>query len=191
MPIPHEKTIIPQLSVFKAVAGTADVQLVLPHAPNNFSPILRGLRAPEKDDFNGADVTIEVSESGTLEIFFVRRERSVVSQQRDEPNVIYLPWFLGMACNAMMMADYLRNAGGAPGTEYGLELAVYDGGTLQAAFRARNYGTKRWLEGTVTFPRYSVGDRASFQAVVQGIERDFWSATGTRHSDPPMSIDFG
>lgn len=188
VPIPHEKAVTPQTRRFKAVSGTTNVDLVLPHAPNNFNPILRGLRAREKDDFNGADVTIEASGSGALEIFFIRRERSVAGQDRDEPNVIYLPWFLGMACNAMMMADYLRNAGGAPGTEYGLELAVHDGGSLQAAFRAR---TQRWLGGTVVFPRYSIGDRASFQAVVQLIERDFWNATGTRRSDAPMTVDFG
>lgn len=191
VPIPHDKAIVPQTHVFSAVAGTADVRLVLPHAPLNFRPILRGLRASEKDNVSGSDVSIEVSESGTLEIFFIRRERNVVSQGSEEPNIIFLPWFLGMACNAIMMADYLRNAGGAPGTEYGLELAVYDGGSLQAAFRARHYGLQRWLAGTVILPRYSIGDRSGFQAIVELIERDFWSATGTRHTDPPMNVDFG
>ena len=184
VPIPHNADVIPPVGRFSGLVGDRKVSLVLPHAPETFRPILRGLRAHNEDD--AAEVVIEVRETGVLEIFFNRREGD------GQRNVIYLGWLLGAACNALAIADYLRIAAGAPGTEYGLELAVYDGGSLAvAAFGGQEYGVRRWLAGSTTFPRYQVGDRAGFSDVVQLIERDFWNGAGIRHLDPPVRVAFG
>ena len=95
------------------------------------------------------------------------------------------PWFVGLACNALSMLDHVRVAAGAPGTEYGLELAVHAPLHLSVwNYGDRSYGTNTWNAGSITFPRYPVGDPSQFTDVIELIDRDFWNAVGNRDNSP-------
>jgi len=180
VPVPNNTTISPTFRQFQGTRGSQIVRAVVPHSPSTFRPILRGIRASE--GFEGSDVSLEIRDTGLLEIFYLRKIA--------DPQVVYAAWFVGLACNALSMVDYLREAVGSPGAEYGLELAVYAGGGFDVgAYGGREYGSARWNIGSITFPRYPVAARANFAALVELIERDFWNAVGIR-GGPPLVMEF-
>jgi hypothetical protein len=177
--LPNDRSIRPTFRQFTATRGTNRVRATIPHAPDNFRPILRGLRG--RDTYDGADVIAEVRDTGQLEIFFTRK--------RDTRLVLYAGWLVGMAANALSIIDYLRIAAGSPGAEYGLELAVYNPSGFQVGeYGGREYGSHDW-SGSPTFPRYAIGDRSDFADLVEVIERDFWNAIGIIDM-PPLRVEF-
>jgi hypothetical protein len=183
LPIPNDTAIAPNFKQFKGTFGKRDVQLQVPATPNTFRPMLRGIRAGGRDIGGNGTVSLDITATGFLEIFFIRPV--------DDRLALYATWFAGLACNAISMADFLRQAAGAPGTEYGLELAVFAPGRVPVgAYGGREYGFDEfWTAGAVTFPKYSVGERAHFGDVIELLDRDFWNAVGARSHDP-LRVEF-
>jgi hypothetical protein len=179
LPIPNDATINPTFQPFQGTRGHQKVQIVVPHAPGSFRPTLRGIAA--RGSFDHDEVSLEIRDSGLIEIFFKRGLA--------DPQVLYAAWFVGLACNALAIIDYLRQAAASPGAEYGLELAVYaGGGFVVGAYGGREYGSANWNLGSITFPRYPVGDRGSFPTLVERIDCDFWNAIGAR-GVPPLVVE--
>lgn len=181
-PIPNDKAFNPQFRRFRGTFGSRDVDVVVPHSPTIFTPALRAIRAVNLTP-DGSSVTAAIASSGLVEIFFARRI--------DERLSLYVGWFAGLACNAMSMIDEVRAAAGAPGTEYGLELAVYAPVPIPAAtYGGREYDFDlSWNVGSTTFPRYSIGDRSQFVDVMELFDRDFWNAIG-KVGGSPLRIAF-
>lgn len=178
LPIPNDNTFNPSVEQFKGTRGPQRVTAVLA-SPGVFRPTLRAIRASNHND--GGDISFEVRDNGQIEIF--------CSWRREERLTLHAEWFLGLACNALSTTDYSRQLAGVPGTEYGLELAVYaGGGFVVESYQGSEYGSATWNLGSITFPRYSVGDRASFPDLVELIDRDFWNATGLR-GVPSLAIE--
>jgi Putative DNA-binding domain len=180
LPVPNDATISPTFRQFQGTRGQQKVQVAVPHAPGSFRPTLRGIMG--RDSFDHDEVSLEIRDSGLIEIFFKRGQAN--------PQVLYAAWFVGLACNALAIIDYLRQAAASPGAEYGLELAVYaGGGFMVGAYGGREYGSANWSLGSITFPRYRVGDQLGFSGLVELIDRDFWNAMGTR-GVPSLAIEF-
>lgn len=182
IPVPNDTAINPVFQQFEGTRGPQKIRVGVPHSPSTFRPTLRGISARNADD--ASTVSVEIRDTGFFEIFFLKR------QGDGDPQPLYAGWFLGLACNALSIISYLREAAGSPGAEYGLELAVHAyGGLSIAAYGGREYGSATWNFGPTTFPRYSVGDQTHFPGLAELIDRDLWNATGSR-GGPPVIIAF-
>lgn len=179
LPIPNDAKISPRLRKFKGRSGRQEVIAQIPGQDCfGFMPVLRGIRSATGTDVR--ELRAEVRDTGFVELFYLQRE--------SDPQRIAASWFIALACNALTMADYLREAAGGPGTEFGLEMQVH--APLPA--RALGYdgqGVDQASFSSATFPRYQVGDRTSFQQLAALIDRDFWNATGMIGTSE-LSIDF-
>jgi hypothetical protein len=155
--VPNDSAVSPPVQEFRGKRGPKNFHATVLHSGGSFRPTLRGIWSKDAND--ESELSLQVSDTGLVEIYLSKKQ---VDQQRLSPL-----WFHGVSCNALSIIDYLREAAGAPGAEYGLELAVYapDGAIIGAY---GDYETAaRWHLGSVTFPRYQVGDRAAFTALVE------------------------
>lgn len=179
--VPNDTKISPFFKQFKGTFGQREVDVSIPLSPHNFRAILRGVRATDSRS-DETSVSVEIKSSGSIELIFLRPRR--------ENLALPATWFAGLACNALSILDYIRQSAGAPGTEYGLELAVYAASqTPILAYDGDGLGGSTWNVGFVTFPRYSVRDRTQFADIVELVDRDFWNAAGLT-GGPALRIRF-
>lgn len=176
LPIPSDDKVKPYLNRFPATRGQRKFEIFIPGDPVNYRPILRGIRAVDTQE-NGY-ISVEIKASGFLEVFFFRQHGEALTFPAD--------WFVGIACNALFMADTLRQAAGSPGTEYGLELEVFARSKFSVvANGGREFGfDDTWNAADVVFPKYSVGERSHFGDIMTLVDADFWNAIGKRRSAP-------
>ncbi len=180
IPVPGTMSISPQRRQFDASWQGRQAPVTFPHDFGSFRPILRGVRSINTDQ--RATTIVELLEDGVVEVAFSRRF--------DDELILYAGWFIGLVCNALDIVDQTRSAAGASGVEYGLELEVRTfGGIRVATYGGREHGTCGPMASTV-FPRYSIGARDTFQALVRLIERDFWHAAGHDPKDATITVNF-
>lgn len=160
---------------FPATIGDkGQFELFFPTVGSTWKPILRGSRRTG-DMQRNYSVVIEVTCDGTVEFSLFSRPKE------DDPLILYPEWFAGMVCNSLASLEKFRRAGGAPDTEYGLEIEVT---ILSHTVQVGRYGSSienhlgPFPQGKTPFPRYSVGPQSDFGLILSAIERDFWNAAG-------------
>jgi hypothetical protein len=182
--VPGDTRVYPILSRFQGTfANGTSAVAQFPAYLGQWRPILRGARC-SNDDSHGC--YLELQRDGLVEFVFA---------VEDDPRLrIYAAWVMGLACNALVAIEKARQAAGAPTVEYGLDLAIY--ARLRplpvGSYRDNSYDS--W--GPINpprciLPRYSVGDRSTFEESLDLIQRDFWNAAGHNLADSELfKVDF-
>jgi hypothetical protein len=149
------------------------------HFPVHLSvwrPILRGVRTEERRDADG--YRVELRRDGLVEFVFAVED--------DQRLKVFPDWVMGLACNALIAVEKARHAAGAPTVEYGLELAIHSHLRPLHVSGYGDHSMEKW--GPIDppgfiLPRYSVGDRGTFEELLDLIQRDFWNAAGRNLPD--------
>jgi hypothetical protein len=130
---------------------------------------------------------IEVTRSGLVEFLYYAGKRE------SETPFLFLTWFLGLVCNALVSAHKYRVAAGAPSAEIAVAAEVHVGINSIGIPRL---GDTNGLDligsiprGAYRFPRYSLGDMGEMQALTNELVRDLANAA-SEDFDVNLEIDF-
>ena len=156
----------------------------LPNSATDWRPLIRGTIAKNED--------VKHSTSRELKCDGLIEYRLFSRAEGDEPPILFINWMLGIFCNSLCAAEIFRRAAGSPNAEYGLEIELF---VSHAPTRAGDYhgGHQQFAgafqEGSLLFPRYSVGRRDEFQELTQRFVTDFWNGAG-RWRPEQIGVDF-
>lgn len=157
---------------FEARLGGVTVPIIFPFTPGNSTPILRGTRRHKEGP--QARVGLTIWADGCVEY-------SLVHRVTDQSNLLYPGWVIGLFANSLLTTEQFRSAAGGAGIEYGIEfdIDVKSRRVLVGSYNGRDGDAHGEIDvGLLRFPRYSVGPKEQFCALVGRFERDFWNAAG-------------
>lgn len=170
--VPGDAQSYPTLHEVQADFRTgARTRVEVPTYIGSWRPILRGIQSAISE--SGGKSRFELHRDGLVEL--------VLSAADDEQLMLFPGWILGMVCNLLIATENARQMAASGNIEYALELAVRTRRPLRVGGYLGTQIHRGWgpidPPGCV-FPRYSVGDRSTFGALLDLIQRDFWNAAG-------------
>ncbi len=174
--VPGDTSIYPGLHrVPGKFANGAQAVAQFPVHFSRWRPMLRGALTEERGEAKG--YRVELQRDGLIEF--------VLAVENDERLRLYAAWFMGVACNSLIAIERTRQAAGTPAIEYGLDLAIVvpREPVVVEAFAGIHFQFGPIEPPGCALPRYSVGDRSTFEELLDLIQRDFWNAAGQNISD--------
>jgi hypothetical protein len=157
--------------------GQRELTLKVPHLSLQPRPILRGVQ------FKGVEDQISLYEN-ILENGIV--DYWLLDEVRDPSyDAVYPEWLMGIAVNAILTANRVRQEVGSPEAEYGVELEVFRYPGAQAALA--RYGSEVLVAGKLAsptvLPRLSFTDKAEIALILSILNRDLWNSVGIEPND--------
>jgi hypothetical protein len=170
----HPK-IKPFYGVQKAKIGSREVVLQLPSLTTQPRPILRGVRY--KNESREVTVCQDILENGVVDYWLL----DVVHEK--EYDALYPEWIMGLAVNALLTANRVRQESGSPGAEYGMELEVLRQPDSYISLAGYGSSSRVYVAGKLpnptTFPRLSLLDKSDAVMLLSILNRDLWNTIGT------------
>jgi hypothetical protein len=158
-------------------------------------PILRGgrkvwsrLPIPFRQDEDEIFVTVDIFESGTIQISF---------RKTKEPPALSMGLIITDVANALCIAERTRTIGGMPDAEYVMEIELRYDELLEGRDSKLCYQEFEFLipmedgqlylrnlgPGPLLLPRYSIRNIDDFPRILKLVMDDLYNAVGERHID--------
>ena len=135
------------------------------------------------------DLRVEQHQDGIVDVRY--RFPAHHPMKDDKRPTWYHSWTLSIAANTLLLIDKFRDAVGAYGAEYGLEVEIlsnimpiiYHGLFAQSALDSYELRDNQLL-----LPRLSVGARDTFDQVLNAVNTDVYDGLGSRHAPISLSL---
>jgi len=156
----------------------------LPHEskPNFWRP-MRAARAEPDSNFRSAKRELssyrEIHCDGLIEWALLSCE---TSPMEEDTCPLSPKWPIMLLANQIAWAHRVREVAGAPMAEYAIEIEIFARGSGVKVVNPGNNNRLPWLglltEGSMKFPRYSLGDTDEVLRLLILFKRDFWNSLG-------------
>jgi len=168
---------------FDAEVSSGSVTLRAPMAnilqQSRFTPILRGGQRRHSSDGHGI-IGQRIFSDGLVDFVY---------KHTDKKKPLFRSWVLGLAANALLVADTMRVLGGSPGAELIVDVELradyYASGipAENAPFKIGGWGESEayWRDAgpnPLRLPMISATERSEFPAVLWTISNDLLNAVG-------------
>lgn len=174
----NHPTIRPLYGTQEAKLGQRKLILTVPPLSPQPRPILRGIQF--KDESSGMVLQQEILENGLVDYWLLD---VVYERHHDALNPEYL---MGVAVNAILTANRVRQEAGTPEAEYGIEVEVYrhpDSEITLARYESFSHVRPAGkLPNPSVFPRLSFLGRTEIPTVLSILDRDLWNSAGIEPS---------
>lgn len=173
---------------FKATANDQSYDLWLGLGRTNERPRLRGIERSNQND-QGA-FRWELHQNGLTDLWLAfRPRRSLTVANAPMEQALRHQQVLAAVANSLCTLDHHRTQVGAPEAEYGVELEIVSTGNPPFIYTGVlvDDGTYSWPVPAwpIILPRYSVGVRGEFAALLEIVNVDMYDALGIRQTQPP------
>jgi hypothetical protein len=174
---------------FKATANHQSYDLWLGLGRTNERPRLRGIERSNQTDQGAFQWELHQNGLTDLWIAFRPRQNSLAAANAPAEHLLRHQNVLAAVANGLCILDHHRTQVGAPEAEYGMEIEIISTGNPPIIYTGVfvNDGTYSWPipSWPIILPRYSVGVRDEFAALLEIVNVDMYDALGIRQAQPP------